>query len=96
MLEQCSDVHKKISNLSNRCSENSLCLKSALTDVLCLIESGKFLNFWEATETLYQYYLSKQDEKKYDHYIVPQKSRLMRRVTLTPTRLLLWPEEIII
>ncbi|GFR27103.1 probable RNA-dependent RNA polymerase 1 [Trichonephila clavata] len=87
-LVLCLDKIKKL------CQENEDCLEKALVLVLAAIDSGKIVNYWNEIERQFHYYLSNKDEINYSHYVVPEKCRLIRRVTITPTRQLLWAPEI--
>uniref|UniRef100_A0A2L2Y470 RNA-dependent RNA polymerase n=1 Tax=Parasteatoda tepidariorum TaxID=114398 RepID=A0A2L2Y470_PARTP len=91
---QTSNIHTSLRVLEKFSSQNGDCLEKALTLVLSTLESGKIMNYWHAIERQYYFYLNHKDEMDYMHYIVPEKCRLIRRITVTPTRQLLWPPEI--
>ncbi|KAF8782261.1 putative RNA-dependent RNA polymerase 1 like protein [Argiope bruennichi] len=76
------------------CEENGDCLEKALILVLATMDSGKLVNYWHAIERQYHYYLTNLDEINFGHYVVPEKCRMIRRVTLTPTKQMLWSPEI--
>ncbi|XP_035220933.1 RNA-dependent RNA polymerase 1-like, partial [Stegodyphus dumicola] len=94
LVEQTSQVNSEMQHLSTLCNEDGDCLEKALINVLRAIDSGKIINFWREIEIQYKHYLNSKDEINYKHYIVPLKCRMIRRITLTPTRTLLWPAEI--
>ncbi|GFS81565.1 RNA-dependent RNA polymerase 1 [Nephila pilipes] len=94
LLAQASNIDMWLSEVQKLCQKNGDCLEKALVLVLAAIDSGKIVNYWHAIERQFHYYISNKDEINYAHYVVPEKCRLIRRVTLTPTRQLLWAPEI--
>lgn len=74
---------------------NPKALENALSDILSALESGKILNYWHALETRYAYYVVARKSMDFKEYIVPPKCFMTRRIIITPTRLLLWPPELL-
>ncbi|XP_042904893.1 uncharacterized protein [Parasteatoda tepidariorum] len=91
MASQTSDVRKSLHRLYRISLKNGIYLERALTLALAALDTGKVVNFWLAIEKMFAFYL---DNKIEIHYIVPEKCRLIRRITITPTRHMLWPPEI--
>lgn len=75
--------------------ENPRALESALGDVLTTLESGKILNYWNVIENRFLYYVAVRNTVDFKEYIVPPKCCMTRRITITPTRLLLWAPELL-
>ncbi|XP_054724114.1 uncharacterized protein LOC129234216 isoform X1 [Uloborus diversus] len=96
VISQASKVLDDMLNVSKLCNENAESLGKALAVVLAALDSGKIINFWHVLVNQYQYYLSNKDEIAFSHYLIPEKCRIIRRVTLTPTRVLLWPPEVML
>ncbi|KAG8180104.1 hypothetical protein JTE90_027883 [Oedothorax gibbosus] len=95
MAAQTTNIIQSIQELSLLCSQNEQCLEKALTDVLAALDSGKIINYWHAIKSQFHSYTdANENEVNYTHYIVPQKCRMIRRVTITPSRQLLWAPEI--
>ncbi|XP_035217230.1 RNA-dependent RNA polymerase 1-like [Stegodyphus dumicola] len=94
VVEQASNVNEEIEQLKTLCNKDGDCLEKALINVLRAVDSGKIINFWCEAEKQFNHYLNSKDEINYKHYVVPLKCRMIRRITLTPTRQLLWPPEI--
>ncbi|KAG8193801.1 hypothetical protein JTE90_029535 [Oedothorax gibbosus] len=95
MAAQTTDVTQSIQELSLLCNQNEQCLEKALTVVLAALDSGKIINYWHAIKSQFQSYTdANENELNYTNYIVPQNCRMIRRVTITPSRLLLWAPEI--
>ncbi|GFS68315.1 RNA-dependent RNA polymerase 1 [Trichonephila clavipes] len=94
LAAQATNLSTCLDEIKELCQENEDCLEKALVLVLAAIDSGKIVNYWHEIERQFHYYMSKKDEINYRHYVVPEKCRLIRRVTLTPTRQLLWAPEI--
>ncbi|GFT51089.1 probable RNA-dependent RNA polymerase 1 [Trichonephila clavipes] len=94
LAAQAKNLYSCLDEIKKLCQENEDCLEKALVLVLAAIDSGKIVNYWHEIERQFLYYMSNKDEINYSHYVVPEKCRLIRRVTLTPTRQLLWAPEI--
>lgn len=94
MISQSLDIRTSMNDLKRLCAENADCLEKALTLVLAAVDSGKIVNYWHAVEKQFRYYVANDDEINFGHYVVPEKCRMIRRVTLTPSRTLLWPPDI--
>ncbi|GFY41076.1 RNA-dependent RNA polymerase 1, partial [Trichonephila inaurata madagascariensis] len=94
LAAQAKNLHSCLDEIKELCQENEACLEKALVLVLAAIDSGKIVNYWHEIERQFRYYMSNMDEVNYRHYVVPEKCRLIYRVTLTPTRQLLWAPEI--
>lgn len=94
MAAQTTNISHSISELASLCLENEQCLEKALTTVLAALDSGKIINYWHAIKNQFRYHIENKDEVSYKHYVVPQKCRMIRRVTITPSRQLLWAPEI--
>lgn len=86
-----------ISGLKSLCKENARCLERALTLALAAADSGKMVNYWREIEAQYRHCLRLTDENDdYAKYVVPENCRLIRRVTVTPTRHILFAPEIML
>ncbi|GFQ93910.1 RNA-dependent RNA polymerase 1 [Trichonephila clavata] len=94
LAAQASNIDFCLGEVRKLCQESGDCLEKALVVVLAALDCGKIVNYWHAIERQFYYYLSNKDEINYRHYVVPETCRLIRRVTVTPTRQLLWPPEI--
>ncbi|GBO15907.1 RNA-dependent RNA polymerase 1 [Araneus ventricosus] len=94
LAAQASNVNTCVDEIRRICEENGDCLEKSLTLVLAAIDSGKLVNYWHAIERQYSYYLTNLDEINFGHYVVPEKCRMIRRITLSPTRQMLWAPEI--
>ncbi|CAL1273134.1 unnamed protein product [Larinioides sclopetarius] len=94
LAAQASNINTCVEEIRKICEENGDCLEKSLTLVLAAIDSGKIVNYWHEIEKKYRYYLTNLDEINFGHYVVPEKCRLIRRVTLSPTRQMLWAPEI--
>ncbi|CAL1273132.1 unnamed protein product [Larinioides sclopetarius] len=94
LVAQASDINTCVDEIRRICEENGDCLEKSLTLVLTAIDSGKLVNYWHAIERQYRYYLTNLDEINFAHYVIPEKCRMIRRITLTPTRQMLWAPEI--
>lgn len=75
--------------------ENPRALESALGDVLTTLESGKLLNYWNVIENRFHYYVAMRNTIDFKEYIIPPMCCMTRRITITPTRLLLWAPELL-
>lgn len=75
--------------------QNPRALESALGDVLTTLESGRILNYWNVIENRFHYYVAVRNTVDFKEYIVPPKCCMTRRITITPTRLLLWAPELL-
>lgn len=84
--------YQKVIKYSER---NPKALENALSDLLSALESGKILNYWHALETRYAYYVVARKSVDFKEYIVPPKCFMTRRIIITPTRLMLWPPELL-
>ncbi|XP_054711448.1 LOW QUALITY PROTEIN: uncharacterized protein LOC129221037 [Uloborus diversus] len=93
ILEQ-ADSDSSFRKLEELCAEDPRCLEKALSDVLFAMDSGKLINFWKTIETQFVHYKRQRGPRSINEYVVPAKCRLIRRVTFTPTRTLLWPAEL--
>ncbi|GBM09163.1 RNA-dependent RNA polymerase 1 [Araneus ventricosus] len=94
LASQASNINTCVDEIRRICEENGDCLEKSLTLVLAAIDSGKLMNYWYAIERQYHYYLTNLDEINFGHYVVPEKCRMIRRITLSPTRQMLWAPEI--
>lgn len=94
MASQTANIIQSISELSSLCKQNEKCLEKALTVVLAALDSGKIINYLLAIKSQFHSYTVNKDEDNSMHYIVPPKCRIIRRVTITPSRQLLWAPEI--
>ncbi|GIY00390.1 RNA-dependent RNA polymerase 6 [Caerostris extrusa] len=90
ILEQSENIKASLQKLVRYSYENANCLEKVLTDVLFLIDSGRFLNYWYVIDKLYSHKMA----TGINNFSVPEKCRLIRRVVITPTRILLWPAEL--
>lgn len=93
-ISQTSDIDSSLRRLQALSQQNSESLEKALTAVVVALDSGKLLNFWNAIESQYRFYSSNKDEIHFKDYILPSNCTVIRRITLTPTRQMLWPAEI--
>ncbi|XP_054723366.1 uncharacterized protein LOC129233351, partial [Uloborus diversus] len=93
ILEQ-ADSDTSFRKLEELCAYDPRCLEKALSDVLFAMDSGKLINFWKTIETQFVHYKREKGPRSINEYVVPAKCRLIRRVTFTPTRTLLWPAEL--
>ncbi|XP_035217229.1 uncharacterized protein LOC118190585, partial [Stegodyphus dumicola] len=94
MIEQTTNIKAEITRLDTLCNKDGDCLENALINILKAVDSGLIVNLWIEVQKQFTHYLNSKDEINYIHYIVPLKSRMIRRITLTPTRQILWPPEI--
>lgn len=94
MAAQTTNLSLSISELTSLCMENQQCLEKVLTVVLAALDSGKVINYWHAIKNQYRLYIANKDDTNYQHYVVPPNCRMIRRVTITPSRQLLWAPEI--
>lgn len=86
-----------ISFLKTLCKENARCLERALTLALAAVDSGKMVNYWREIEAQYRHCLQLTDENDdFSKYAVPENCRMIRRVTVTPTRHILFAPEIML
>lgn len=95
-LLQASNIKKCLKRLYDLSQVNANALEKALTAVLLAVNSGKILNFWNALVSQYIYYLSNKDEINFKDYVLPSNCSMIRSITLTPTKQLLWPEEVMV
>ncbi|CAL1262580.1 unnamed protein product [Larinioides sclopetarius] len=93
ILEQDKNFPERLDKVSTYCSENGDCLENALRSVLFISDSGRFVNYWDAIDLFYSYFVS-ENSKDDLKLAIPPKCRLIRRITLTPTKMFLWPADL--
>ncbi|CAL1298859.1 unnamed protein product [Larinioides sclopetarius] len=94
ILEQTDNIRKSLNILLSYSLQNKDCLEKSLTMLLFLIDSGRFLNYWKVIDKLFAHHVSKQKDSSFKEISVPEKCRLIRRVVVTPTRIMLWPSDL--
>lgn len=92
---QTDDINRSLDKLNFLSTQDPSCLEKALVSVLIALDTGKILKVWHAIENQYHYYTANKNEINFKEYILPPKCCMIRSVTLTPTRQLLWPKEIV-
>lgn len=79
--------------LSEYAKENPTCLYKVLEDVLQLMDEGVLLNYFSTILKLYED--SKQSIVDEEAKLAPVNTKKVWRIVITPTRLLLYPAEVI-
>ncbi|CAL1262575.1 unnamed protein product [Larinioides sclopetarius] len=94
ILEQTADIRKSFETLVSYSLQSKDCFEKVLTTLLFLIDTGRFLNYWKVIDKLFAYHVSIQKDSSFKEISVPEKCRLIRRVVVTPTRIMLWPPDL--
>ncbi|GBM25845.1 putative RNA-dependent RNA polymerase 1 [Araneus ventricosus] len=93
ILEQDKNILERFEKVSTYCTENGDSLESALRSVLFIADSGRFVNYWDAIDLFYSYFVTENSEDDLK-LAIPPKCRLIRRITLTPTKMFMWPADL--
>lgn len=88
---QAKDIDQTLKSL---CDLEPASLERALASVLLSLDSGMILNYWRTLRCQYKFYKAHKDEVDFRNSIVPENCCEVRKVTVTPTRWLLWPKEV--
>ncbi|KAG8173772.1 hypothetical protein JTE90_015962 [Oedothorax gibbosus] len=94
ILEQSDDLRLSCEKLLRYSRENGDCLEEVLTTLLFVVDSGRLVNYWSVIDLLFASYTTHRASDDFKEYNIPRKCRLIRRATLTPTRVLLWPPDL--
>lgn len=93
------DVARNISRWKDVCKDkqNARRLERVLALVLAAVDSGKMVDYWREIAVQYRHHSKATDENDdYQKYVVPENCRLIRRVSVTPTRLMLFAPEVML
>ncbi|KAF8763286.1 putative RNA-dependent RNA polymerase SHL2 like protein [Argiope bruennichi] len=93
ILHQDENTHERLRKVSTYCLENGDCLESALRSVRFIADSGRFVNLWDAIDLFYSNAVSEGSKNDFK-LAIPPKCRLIRRITMTPTKMYLWPADL--
>ncbi|GBM25849.1 RNA-dependent RNA polymerase 2 [Araneus ventricosus] len=94
ILEQAADIKSSLNKLVSYSLQSKNCLEKVLTTLLFLIDTGGFLNYWNVIDKLFAYHVSMQKDGSFKDICVPEKCRLIRRAIVTPTRVMLFPPDL--
>ncbi|XP_055939511.1 uncharacterized protein LOC129969117 [Argiope bruennichi] len=94
ILEQTVDIRKSLDTLIRYSLQSKESLEKVLTTLLFLVDTGRFLNYWHVIDKLFEHHVSIQKDDSFKGISVPQKCRLIRRIVVTPTRIMLWPADL--
>ncbi|GFU25130.1 probable RNA-dependent RNA polymerase 1 [Nephila pilipes] len=92
--EQCLDITRSQNKLLRYSEMNGDCLEKVLSDIVFLIDSGRFLNYWNVIDKLYSCHLSLRQNDSFQNMTIPEKCRLIRRIVITPTRMMMFPPDL--
>lgn len=94
ILTQSDNLSQSCIKLLRYSLENGNCLEEVLTTLLFVVDSGRLVNYWSVIDLLFSSYMVHRKSEDFKEYVIPKKCRLIRRATLTPTRVLLWPPDL--
>ncbi|GBM25856.1 RNA-dependent RNA polymerase 2 [Araneus ventricosus] len=94
ILEQAADIGNSLNKLVSYSLQSKNCLEKVLTTLLFLIDTGRFMNYWNVIDKLFAHHVSIQKDCSFEDISVPEKCRLIRRAIVTPTRIMLFPPDL--
>ncbi|GFW44808.1 RNA-dependent RNA polymerase 6 [Trichonephila clavipes] len=91
--EQSINIRESQNKLLRYSLTNGDCLEKVLSKIIFLIDSGRFLNYWNIIDKLY-FHLNSGHNNSFKRISIPEKCRLIRRIVITPTRMMMFPPDL--
>ncbi|GFS62896.1 RNA-dependent RNA polymerase 2 [Trichonephila inaurata madagascariensis] len=91
--EQSINITESQNKLLRYSLANGDCLEKVLSKIIFLIDSGRFLNYWDIIDKLY-FHLNSGHDNSFKSISIPEKCRLIRRIVITPTRMMMFPPDL--
>ncbi|GFR30740.1 RNA-dependent RNA polymerase 1 [Trichonephila clavata] len=91
--EQSENIRNSQDKLVRYSLTNGDCLENVLSSIIFFIDSGRYLNYWDIIDKLYFHLISRHNNS-FKSMSIPEKCRLIRRIVITPTRMMMFPPDL--